>query len=63
MDDMSNISVVNGELVDYEYDRQKQRRDKIRNIRKWITIAALSLLPIVVFLLLMVYVAVNEIQV
>lgn len=63
MDDMSNISVVDGELIDYEYDRQKQRRDKIRNIRKWITIAALSLLPIVVFLLLMVYVMVNEIQV
>ncbi len=63
MDDMSNISVVNGELIDYEYDRQKQRCDKIKNIRRRIIIAGLILCPVVVFCLMIVYVVFNEIQV
>lgn len=63
MDDMSNISVVNGELIDYEYDRQKQRRDKIKNIRRRIIIASLILCPVAIFCLMVVYIVFNEIQV
>lgn len=62
MNDMDNISIVNGELVDHEYDRQKQQRDKIRNIRKWIMTAVLILVPVTVFLLAMVHVF-NEIRI
>lgn len=60
--DMSNISVVNGELVDYEYDRQKQRRDKIKNIKGRIIIAGLILFPATIFCLMWVYIF-NQIRV
>lgn len=60
--DMSNISVVNGELVDYEYDRQKQRHDKIKNIRRRIITAGLILFPVTIFCLTWVYIF-NQIRV
>ena len=35
MDDMSNISLVNGELVDYEYEQQKINAEKQKKIKKF----------------------------
>lgn len=35
MDDMSNISIVNGELVDYEYEQQKLKTEKQKKIKKF----------------------------
>lgn len=62
MNDMDNISIVNGELVDHEYDRQKQKRDKIRNIRKWVMTAVLILVPVMFFLIVWVHIF-NEIRI
>lgn len=35
MDDMSNISIVNGELVDYEYEQQKINAEKTKKVKKF----------------------------
>lgn len=35
MDDMSNISVVDGELVDYEYEQQKIQEQENKKLRKF----------------------------
>lgn len=35
MNDMSNISIVNGELVDYEYEQQKLKTEKQKKIKKF----------------------------
>lgn len=35
MDDMSNISVVDGELVDYEYEQQKIQEQEKKKLRKF----------------------------
>ncbi len=35
MDDMSNISVVDGELVDYEYEQQKIQEQKKKKLKKF----------------------------
>ncbi len=35
MDDMSNISVVDGKLVDYEYEQQKIQEQKKKKLKKF----------------------------
>lgn len=35
MNDMSNISVVDGELVDYEYEQQKIQEQKKKKLKKF----------------------------
>lgn len=60
--DMDNVSIVNGELIDYEYDRYKQRLDKIKNIRRRIITAGLILFPAAIFCLVWIYIF-NQIRV
>lgn len=47
MNDMDNISIVNGELVDYEYEQQKIQEEKKKKLKKFY----LRLIVWVVFIL------------
>lgn len=54
MDDMSNISVVDGELVDYEYEQQKIQEQEKKKLRKFwlrLIIWIVFILPSAVYLI------------